>query len=134
MPTRGTVLIALLLTAACTGEISGGDDGAGADGGALAFTSPAPGSNHARDVLADTGWLVADVPVAVTFGDAEAVEIAVGDEVIGTVDTAGELTAMVQALGAVTLTARGLRGGEVVATDTVEISIVEPTGADCHGW
>jgi hypothetical protein len=135
MPTRGTVLIALLLTAACTGEISGGDDAAGADGGGgLAFTSPAPGSNHARDFLAETGWLVADLPVAVTFGDAEAVEIAVGDEVIGTVDSAGELTALVQSLGAVTLTARGLRGGEVVATDTVEVSIVEPTVADCHGW
>jgi len=134
MSTRGTFLIIALLASACTGEIMGGDDG-GDDvgGGAVAFTSPEPGSSHARDHLADTGWLVADVPVAVTF-DADAVEIYAGDELLGTVDSAGALTALVRGLGPVTLTARALRGGAEVGTDTLEVSVIEPTVADCHGW
>lgn len=136
MPPRGALLLPFALTAACTGEIMGNDDSGGPDGGAgaVAFTSPDPGSSHARDFLADTGWLVADVPVAVTFSDADAVEIAVGDQVLGTVDSAGELTALIQSLGPVTLTARALRGGEVIGTDTLDLSVVDPTVADCHGW
>jgi hypothetical protein len=136
MPTRGRLLISLVFCAACTGEINGGGDDVGPDGGGdgVAFTSPDPGSLHPRDFLADTGWLVADVPVAVAFTPGDTVEISMGDEVLGTVDSAGELTALVRGLGPVTLTARALRGGEEVGTDTLDLSIVEPTVADCHGW
>jgi hypothetical protein len=99
----------------------------------VAFVAPEPGSSHERDVLADSGWLVADIPVAVEF-DADAVEIRLGDELLGTVDSAGELDALVRTLGPVTLTARALRGGEEVGTDTLDLSVIDPTVADCHGW
>ena len=131
MRTGGVLLIAAL--AGCTGQIRAADD---VDDGpaAVAFTAPVAGSTHVREVLAADGWLVAGVAVAVDASGADAIEIAIGDRVLGAVDAAGALDAEVRELGPVTLTARALAGGAVVAEDTVEITIGEPTVADCRGW
>ena len=124
--------------AACTGEIGDGPDGDDEVTASVAFTAPAPGSEHVRDDLSEAGWLVADVPVAVTAAGADAVELAAGDEVLGVVDLAGgasgALDALLGAAGPVTLTARARRGGAVVAEATLEVTVVEPVVADCHGW
>lgn len=147
MTSRGTsvaraALVALAAAggAACTGQImgSGGggdDDGGGDDAVTVAFSSPAAGSEHTREVLGDGGWLVAGVPVTVAIdGAPDAVEIAIGDVVLGEVDAAGELVATLRAPGPATLTARARRGGEVVAEATVDVLVVEPDVADCQGW
>ncbi len=133
MRARTFVLGAVLGWGACTGDIMGpGGDDDGTPG--VAFTAPEAGSSHVRDFLADDGWLVADVPVAVESSGADVVEIAIGDRVLGDVDDAGALLAMVQELGEVTLTARALRDGEVVAEDEIAIDVGDPEIADCHGW
>jgi hypothetical protein len=126
---------AALLGAGCAGWITGGDDDDDRDGEVtIAFTSPPPGSLHPRDVLADDGWLVAGVPVAVAAPGASAVEIAVGETVLGEVDDAGELTALVRELGAITLTARARRGDAIVAEATLAIEVIEPVLDDCRAW
>jgi hypothetical protein len=119
--------------------MGGGDDvivdGPDAAAAMLAFTSPAPGATEARDFLADDGFLVADVAMAVTFdGTADAIEISVGDVVLGQADGNGALTGLLRDLGTQTVTARALVGDAVVAEATVDIMVVEPSPADCHGW
>ncbi len=138
---RGTtvrlgLLATLVLGGACAGDITdnGDDDGADAGAASLTFTSPAPGSEHVRDVLADDGWLVADVPVAVSVSGADAVEILAGDLSLGEVDAEGALRGLVHDLGDVTLTARALRGGEIVATATLEVVTLDPAITDCLDW
>ncbi len=135
--TRGTLVLALLLPA-CTGEIMGGGDdvtGPDAAAGTLAFTAPAPGASEARDFLADDGFLVADVAMAVTFdGTADAIELSAGDAVLGEADGTGALTGQLRDLGPQTITARAMRGGEVVAEATVDVEVIDPSPASCQGW
>lgn len=126
-------VIAALLGAGCTGEIMAGDD-VGDDDASIEILAPAAGSQHVRDVLAVDGWLTAEVPLAVRAAGADAIEIALGDEVLGAPDDAGALTAQLHALGVQTLTARALRDGAVIAEDTVDVEVIDPTVADCHGW
>jgi hypothetical protein len=129
------VIVTLLGSAACTGDIMGGGDDDDDDGpAAVAFTAPAPGATEVRETLGDGGWLVAAVPVAVTSSGADTVEIVAGDLALGTVDDTGALTAALRALGPTTLTARAIKDGEVVAEATVDVSVVDPEVADCRGW
>ncbi len=130
--------LVLMLLSACSGEISGGggDDVGGPDAGGVgvSFVSPAPGASELRDFHADDGFLVADVAIEVAVdGEVDAVEIAAGDTVLGETDSAGALTGMLHDLGAQTLTARAMRGGEVVAEATVDITVFDPNGG-CHEW
>jgi hypothetical protein len=61
----GIALSLLIAVGACTGNISGDDDDDGTGGPVtIAFTSPAPGSMHARDrVEPSIGWRAAEVAV-----------------------------------------------------------------------
>ena len=110
----------------------GGDD----DGVAptVAFVSPAAGEEHVRDDLSPSGWLAADVPVAVVYEGAQEVELSIGDQVLGLVDPSGRFDAFVATAGPVTLTARARLGGEVVAEASVDVTIVEPEVAGCRDW
>jgi hypothetical protein len=129
----GLFMTALL--GACAGNITGGgsDDDA-SEPPSVAFASPAAGDTETRSTVDDGGWLVAPVPVQVTSTGADSVEIAIGDRVLGTVDDTGALTAGLRDVGAATLTARAIKDGEVVAEATVDVQVVDPEVADCHGW
>jgi len=133
---RNRTLVLALLVPACGGGMVGGDDVGGPDATpvSLAFTSPAPGASEARDFLADDGFLVADVPLALEIdGEADAIEISVGDALLGEAQD-GAFTGLLYDLGAQTFTARAIRGGDVVAEATLDINVIEPSPADCHGW
>jgi len=127
----------VLVLAACGGGMGGGDDEDGPDAGpvSLTFVSPAAGAIEARDALADDGFLVADVAIAVAVdGVVDTIELSVGDVLLGEADAAGELIAELRDLGVQTLGARAIRGGEVVAEATLDLEIIEPSPADCHAW
>lgn len=102
----------------------------------IAFTSPAPGAAFTRDALGPSGALVAEVGVEVDVGGhAATIALAAGDGSLGDLEAASLITANIDALGAVTLTATALdEAGAVLATASVDISITEPMVADCAGW
>ena len=102
----------------------------------VAFTSPAPGTSFTRDQLADTGSLVATVGMTLDIGGApDHVAITAGDLALGNADDAGALTAQLAGLGPITLTATAFdKAGMPVATSTVDITVADPTVADCHAW
>lgn len=98
--------------------------------------SPAPGASFSRDVLADSGALVANVPVQLDLGGGiQRVAITRGEVVIGDASDDGALTAQLRDKGPATLTATAYGDGdEVLATATVDITIAEPQVANCKGW
>ncbi len=138
-PLGGIALSLVVACAAgCTGTIGGADDD-GDDGGpvTLAFTTPTAGGEHPRDTVEPSlGWraAVVDVEVAVTGAPAR-VELSVGDVALGTLDASGRGQAVLVERGVTTLTATARdAGGAVVATASVDVTVVEPTVADCLGW
>jgi hypothetical protein len=101
----------------------------------LSIVSPAPGSSHLRDQLGASGALVANVGVEVDAGgDIARVAITAGDIELGDL-TDGALAAQLGTPGPVTLTAIGFAddGAELIRT-SVDITIDDPTIADCQGW
>jgi hypothetical protein len=110
--------------------------GTNAEPPTVAFTSPAPGTSFTRDQLADTGSLVASVGMTLDIGgDTDHVAITAGDLALGNADEAGALTAQFAGLGPITLTATAFdKAGAPAATATVDITIADPTVADCKGW
>lgn len=102
----------------------------------LAFASPAPGAAFTRDKLATSGFLVADVGVDLDIGGSVArIGLTAGDVALGDADAGGLLVAQLGALGAVTLTATAVdNSGEVLATASVDISVVDPEVDSCEGW
>jgi hypothetical protein len=102
----------------------------------IAFTSPTPGAMLVRDALAMTGSLVADAPVATTIAGSPArVELTLGSTVIGDLDATGALAVQLAALGPATLTATAYdAAGTALATASVDVNVIDPTVADCHGW
>ncbi|HEY5927478.1 MAG TPA: extensin family protein [Kofleriaceae bacterium] len=102
---------------------------------ALSFVSPAPGSSHMRDQLAASGALVAPIGVEVDVGgDVARVAISANDVVLG--DLADEkLAAELAQSGAVTLTATAFAAdGAELLTASVDVTVTDPTVADCKGW
>jgi len=127
--------IGTLGAAACSGEIVGDDDGAPVT---LAFTSPIPASSHVRDqVEPQFGWRAARVAVALEVtGSPASIDLAAGEIAVAQLDPASP-TADVLLIepGTVTLTATARdAGGAALATATVDVAVVEPDIADCHGW
>jgi hypothetical protein len=138
--TAGAIALSLL-AAACTGTISGDDDDGSNEPVTLAFTSPAAGSTHVRDALDPAlGWLAADVPVELAItglggGPPATVELSAGGVALGTADATGRAALMLIDAGTQTITATAKdAGGAVLATATVDVEVVEPAVADCHGW
>jgi hypothetical protein len=101
----------------------------------LSIVSPAPGSTFTRDELGSSGALVAPVGVEVDVGgDVARVAITAGDVALGDLAD-GALAAEVAQTGPVTLTATAYdAAGSALLTASVDITIGEPTVADCHGW
>jgi hypothetical protein len=133
------IAFATACTGACTGTI-GGELGA-PDGGpaSVAFTAPMPGAMFTRDALAPDYALAADVPVTVaTTGAVARVAISDGAHALGDVDLSGATGAMhafVDAAGPATLTATAYdASGNAIATATLDITVADPTAADCHAW
>jgi hypothetical protein len=102
----------------------------------VAFNAPVSGAAFERAELASSGYLVADVGVSLAIGGApDHVAITAGDAALGNVDDAGALDAQLRALGPTTLTATAFDAmGNVVATGTVDINVVDPPVASCHDW
>jgi hypothetical protein len=137
----GFIACAALLVVGCSGEILGGDDDDGADGGGgatIAFTAPAAGASVTRDQLADSGFLIA--PLAVSAETTGAIVRVVFER-----DGAGPLADLaappwdaaleLESSGAVGLVAIGYdAGGAELARAEVDVTVIEPTVADCHGW
>ncbi len=124
---RSFVVIAALL-AAC-----GGEDEASF---ALAIESPAPGTEVSRDSLDAIGALVASVPVEVgVVGMPARIALSIGDAQLGDFDVEGNALTTIAAPGPATLTATAYDAdGLVLASASVDITIVDPTVADCHAW
>jgi hypothetical protein len=103
---------------------------------AISFESPSAGASFTRNSLGVNGALVAAVPVSVAIeGLPSRVTLAVGDRLQADLDAAGNGTAELPAAGTQTLTATAYDLDEVaVATATVEVTIADPTPADCHAW
>jgi hypothetical protein len=120
------IIVAVVGLAGCSVEV---------EVASLSFVSPAPGSSHLRDQLATSGALVANVGVEVDAGgDIARVALTAGDTPLG--DFAdGKLAAQFGAPGPLTLTATafGDDGTELIST-SVDITIDDPTIADCQGW
>jgi hypothetical protein len=102
----------------------------------VAFMSPAPGAAFTRDVLGETGALVADVPIQIDIGgDVARVAITRGDTEVGDTTDDGALTAHLRSTGDATLTATAYDAqGTVLATTSVDITIAEPKVDSCHAW
>jgi hypothetical protein len=135
---RTVSLLCALALAGCGGNVLGGGDGDGLDAApgevALAFTSPAAGSTHVRDVLDADGWLAAEVGFAVEVtGAVDAVVLTAGDAELGDA-TDGALTGLLRSLGPTVVTATALRDGAVVGEATLPLEVVAPEVADCQGW
>ncbi len=135
-------VIALLLIGsglvACGGGGDDDDDGADAASAVtLAFTSPAAGATVSRDVLEPIdGWVAAPIAIqlAVT-GDVATIELSAGTVALGVADASGALDGFLTGLGPTTVTATARdAGGAVVATATVEVTVVDPELANCRGW
>jgi hypothetical protein len=129
--------VSLLALVGC----GGGDDGTGGDGGGgdavtLAFTSPAPGAELVRDDLSSIGELSAEVALQVAIeGEAARVAFSLGDVQLGDATATGAGTAFVATSGPATLTATAFDAdGIAVATASVDVTITDPTVADCHAW
>ncbi len=123
----------------CSGEIDDPADDDDGGGGAvtLAFTTPTAGTSFARDTVEPSlGARAAtiDVELAVT-GAPASIELSAGDVALGAIDVAGRGQALLVDPGATTLiaTARDAAGA-AVATASVDVMVVEPQVADCHGW
>ncbi|HVK72830.1 MAG TPA: extensin family protein [Kofleriaceae bacterium] len=131
------ILAALLVVGlvGCSSEIVGDDD---VDAPVtLAFVSPAPGSAHVRDTIeASIGARVAAVGIELTIaGTPAAIELAADDVALGALDPSGLGTALLPALGTTTITATARdAAGEVVATASVDVDVIEPELADCRAW
>ena len=113
--------------------------GCGEDEGdtiAVAIASPAPGAEVTRDSLDALGALIASVPVEVDISGAPPrVALSIGDVVVGDLGVDGSQLASLPALGPATLTATAYDAeGTVLATASVDITVVDPTLADCHAW
>jgi len=123
---RWLVVISVLV-AAC-----GGDDAAIS----LSIESPAPGTELTRDGLDAVGALVASVQVDVAVSGSPArVALSIGDTQLGDLDAAGTALATLAAPGPATLTATAYDAdGNALATASVEVTVVDPTLADCHAW
>src|SRR5262245_35458956 len=84
-----TRLGALVVLVGCSGDITdrGGDD----TPVTLAFTSPAAGSQHARDAVEPSvGWRAADVAVELAItGTPATLELSAGDVALGTIGADG---------------------------------------------
>lgn len=137
---RGIALSLIIISAACTGAITG-DDGGDDDGPGtltLAFASPAPGSTHTRDTVEPSlGWLAADVAVELTVsgGTPATIELSAGDLALGTADAAGRAALMLIEPGPHTLTATAEdAAGAVLATATLDVEVTDPDIATCRGW
>jgi Extensin-like protein C-terminus len=118
--------IVVLAVAGCSVE---------AEVASLSIVSPAPGSTFTRDQLGSSGALVAPVGVEVDVGgDVARVAITAGDVALGDLAD-GALVAEVPHTGPVTLTATAYdAAGTALLTASVDITIGEPTVADCHSW
>ncbi|MDX2087349.1 MAG: extensin family protein [Kofleriaceae bacterium] len=117
----------------------GGDDGTGGGGDdmvTLAFTSPAPGAELVRDDLSSIGELSAEVAMQVAVeGDVARVAFSLGDMQLGDATAEGAGTAFLAASGPATLTATAFDvDGAPLATTSVDVTIIDPTVADCHAW
>ncbi|MBS1124815.1 MAG: hypothetical protein H6Q90_7043 [Deltaproteobacteria bacterium] len=129
---RGLVLVSQLALAAC-GADSGGDDEAGVT---LAFTTPTHGTSYVRDELSAIGELSVELSIQLAIEGAPArVALSIGDTQLGDAGADGSAVALVPTLGPVTLTATAFDGGGApVATASVDVTISDPTLADCHAW
>jgi len=98
--------------------------------------SPAPGATFSRDMLADSGSLVASVPIQLDVGgDVKRVAITRGELALGDASDAGALTAQLREKGPATLTATAYDDHDkVLATATVDVTVAEPQVADCKAW
>ena len=123
---RWLVVIAVLV-AAC-----GGDD----DSIVLSIESPAPGAQLTRDTLDAVGALVASVQVDVAVSGTPArVGLSIGDVQLGDLDAAGTALATLVTPGPATLTATAYDAdGAALASASVDVTVVDPTVADCHAW
>lgn len=102
----------------------------------VAIISPAPGASFARDVLADSGALVASVPIQLDVGGNVAkVTVTRDDIALGDANDEGALTVQLPKAGAATLTATAFdAAGAVLVTASVDVAVTEPQVESCHGW
>jgi len=123
-----------VLCTACIADI--GSRPAAGEPATITFVAPAPGSTHPRDTLVDTGELAASVDVAIAVsGPVARVELTRGERALGVLDAGGQGSAELVDVGQATLTATGYDdSGAPVAVAAVDISVIEPTIADCRGW
>lgn len=120
-----------LAAVGCTVELDG-SIGAPAS---IAFSSPAPGSSHTRDALGTHGALIAAVPLVLDVaGEPARVVIESDGQELGDA-TSGELLAELRTKGQKSLTATAFDAdGAVLATATLDISVVEPEVGSCQDW
>lgn len=110
--------------------------GGGDDAIAIAIVAPGPGAQVTRDALAPDGALAAGIDVQLEVEGAPArVGLVLGAMDLGDVAPDGRATAWIATAGTVTLTATAYDdAGGAAATASVEVTVVDPVVADCHGW
>jgi hypothetical protein len=101
----------------------------------VAFVTPASGATLTRDQLGSTGRLVADATIQLAIGgDPARVSLAAGDTPLGDATSDQEIVELPMT-GPVTLTATAFDdAGAELESASVDVTIGEPTVADCHGW
>jgi hypothetical protein len=128
---------ALLAAGSAAGCSDGEPAGADATPASVVFAAPTAGATLSRDVLEPTaGWVAAPVAFQLDVTGAVAeVEVTVGDRSLGLADAAGALDAHLIDLGPTTVTATARdEAGAVVATATVDVTVVDPELASCRAW